>query len=457
MRTSSRTIGRLAALAAVVIGVVAVVVVLFGTGGDDYTYKARFISAAQLVKGDQIEIGGTAVGSIEDIALTGDGQAQITFSLGHQYGPLRHGTKAIIRQASLSGVANRYIDLQPGPGTNSALAPGEVLGTDHTTTAVDLDQVFNVFGPRQRKALSQLIRGFSNTYAGNSKAANAGWLYLNPALASSARLFEALNSDPTQLRHFIDANGRLVTDVAARQQDLVGLVNNLANTTRAIGSQRAALQHAIVALPPFMRKANTAFVNLRATLDDLKPLVDESKPVAKKLRPFLHQLRPLALNARPTVRDLSQLVNRAGPNNDLIDLNNSTVPLRDSAIGPVSANGKQRDGAFPASTKALSSATPELEKARPYSVDLTGWFSDFSTPGVYDALGAASNAGLYVNAAANIDGNLKLLSPTLRGAQLGAAAVTGQNDRCPGTAERNPSFKPPAGFPCDPSQVPPGP
>jgi len=206
-----------------------------------------------------------------------------------------------------------------------------------------------------------------------------------------------------------------------------------------------------------MRKANTAFVNLRATLDDLKPLVDESKPVAKKLRPFLHQLRPLALNARPTVRDLSQLVNRAGPNNDLIDLNNSTVPLRDSAIGPVSANGKQRDGAFPASTKALSSATPELEKARPYSVDLTGWFSDFSTPGVYDALGVASNAGLYVNAAANIDGNLKLLSPTLRGAQLGAAAVTGQNDRCPGTAERNPSFKPPAGFPCDPSQVPPGP
>jgi len=69
---SSRTIGRLAALAAVVTGVVAVVVVLFGTGGDDYTYKARFLNAAQLVKGDQIEIGGTAVGSIEAIALTGD-------------------------------------------------------------------------------------------------------------------------------------------------------------------------------------------------------------------------------------------------------------------------------------------------------------------------------------------------------------------------------------------------
>jgi phospholipid/cholesterol/gamma-HCH transport system substrate-binding protein len=446
-----------AALAAVVIGVVVVAVVLLGMGDDDYTYKARFINASQLVKGDQIEIGGTPVGSIEDIALTPNGQAVISFTLQHKYGPLREGTKAIVRQASLSGVANRYIDIQPGPGTGTAMPTNATLDTAHTTTAVDLDQVFNVFGPKQRKSLSQLIRGFSYTYAGHSKQANAGWLYLNPALASSARLFEALNSDPNELRRFIDENGNLVTDVAAKQQDLAGLVNNLANTTRAIGSQRNALQDAIVNLPPFMRKANTAFVNLRATLDDLKPLVDESKPVAKKLRPFLHTLRPLALDARPTIRDLSQLVKQDGANNDLIDLNNSTVPVRDIAIGPVQANGKQREGAFPASTKALSQSTPELTNARPYAVDLTGWFSDFSTPGVYDALGAASNAGLYLNAAANVNGNLHLLSPSLKGQALGASAVTGQNDRCPGTAERNPSFKPPAGFPCDPTQLPPGP
>jgi phospholipid/cholesterol/gamma-HCH transport system substrate-binding protein len=206
-----------------------------------------------------------------------------------------------------------------------------------------------------------------------------------------------------------------------------------------------------------MRTANTTFVNLRATLDDLKPLVDESKPVARKLQPFLRQLRPLALDARPTVRDLAQLVKKDGPNNDLIDLNNSTVPVRDIAIGPVQANGQQREGAFPASTKALATSTPELNNARPYAVDLTGWFSDFSTPGVYDAVGAASNAAPYLNAAANIDGTLKLLSPNLQAPALGAATVTGQNDRCPGTAERHPSFQPPAGFPCDPSEQPPGP
>jgi phospholipid/cholesterol/gamma-HCH transport system substrate-binding protein len=454
---NSRTIGRVAALAAVVVGVVAVVVVLLGSGGDEYTYKARFINASQLVNGDQIEIGGTPVGTINDIKLTDNGQAEVAFTLERKYGPLREGTRAIVRQASLSGIANRYIDIQPGPGTGTALDEHNVLGTSHTTTAVDLDQIFNVFGLKQRRALSQLIRGFGDTYAGHSKQANAGWVYLNPALASSARLFEAFNSDPNELRRFIDSNGKLVTDVAVKQADLSNLVNNLANTTSAIGSQRAALADAIQNLPPFMRKANSAFVNLRATLNDLQPLVDESKPVAKKLRPFLRQLRPLAVNARPTLRDLSQLVSKAGPNNDLIDLNNSTVPLRDIAIGPVQANGKQREGAFPASTKALSTSIPELADARPYAVDLTGWFSDFSTPGVYDALGAASNAGPYINIASNVGGVMKILPPNLRAQAFAAAATTGQNDRCPGTAERNPSFKPPSGFPCDPSQLPPGP
>ena len=121
MRTS-RTIGRVAALAAVVVGVVAVVV-LFGIGDDDYTYKARFINASQLVKGDQIEIGGTAVGSINSIDLTSDGRAEITFSLQHKHGPLRHGTKAIVRQASLSGVANR--------------SPGQPQGTPQVDEPAD--------------------------------------------------------------------------------------------------------------------------------------------------------------------------------------------------------------------------------------------------------------------------------------------------------------------------------
>ena len=286
---------------------------------------------------------------------------------------------------------------------------------------------------------------------------------MSPSIASTTALFSELNRDTSSFKRFITANSHLVTDVSQRANDLAGLVDNLATTTGAIGRQQAALQDAIARLPGFMRRANTTFVNLRATLDDLAPLVDESKPVAKKLRPFLHQLRPLAQDAQPTVRDLANLVKKSGPNNDLIDLTRSNVPVRNAAIGPVQANGASREGAFPASTKALEGATPELASARPYAPDLVGWFDDYSHSGTYDALGGYSRAQTVVNLFTIVNGlpdlGAGIIPAAARAGAFDAAAQVGQNNRCPGSIERNPGdgsapFAP-ANVHCDPTEVPP--
>src|SRR3954451_13996046 len=102
--------GRLVAIGAVVAAIVIVAFLLFAKGGSKYTINAYFINAAQLVKGDQVQIGGTPVGAVKDIALTPDGQAKVKLQLSDDT-PLRRGTQATIRQASLSGIANRYVDL----------------------------------------------------------------------------------------------------------------------------------------------------------------------------------------------------------------------------------------------------------------------------------------------------------------------------------------------------------
>jgi phospholipid/cholesterol/gamma-HCH transport system substrate-binding protein len=455
----SRTLGRVTALVALIAAIVVVAVVLFGNRGPGYTVHARFENASQLVKGDFVQVAGVPVGKISGIDLTPDGQADVKLKITDAgYRPLRRGTKAIIRQASLSGVANRYVDLQlPAADHQETIPAGGVIDQTDTTTAVDLDQLFNTFDPKTRKALSGVIRGYASAYQGKGAEANAGWAYLNPSLGASSRLFQELDSDTPTIKRFIGASAQLVGDLAARRADLAGLVDHLATTTGAIGRQKQALSTAIGDLPGFMRRADTTFVNLRATLDDLQPLVDESKPVAKKLRPFFAELRPLARDARPTLRDLSKLVRSPGSSNDLIELTKSAVPLRNSAIGPIKRNGKERDGAFPASTSALKTATPELATAVPYTPDLTGWFDDFSHSGLYDALGGASRAGLYANLFANVDGVLKpLLDATTASKALGQGLSTGQRWRCPGAAERGAIFKPAPDFPCDASQGPPG-
>ena len=104
-------IGAVAVLAAIVL--VALVLVLAGGGG--YTVHADFVSASQLVKGNQVKVAGSAVGSVGEIVLTDAGRARVTLNIDAEgYHPLRRGTRAIIRQTSLSGVANRYVDLQLG-------------------------------------------------------------------------------------------------------------------------------------------------------------------------------------------------------------------------------------------------------------------------------------------------------------------------------------------------------
>src|SRR3954469_22933442 len=432
---NSRLVGRIVALAAVVIGVTAVVVVLAGNSGTDYTVHARFINASQIVKGNLVQVSGTPIGKVNDIKLTDNGQADLTLHITKDgFAPLHTGTHAQVRQASLSGVANRYVNLDLGPNSNPKLDEDAVIPASMTTSTVDLDQLFNVFDPKTRKALSGVIRGFGKQYVGNEKAANEGWLFLNPSLVASSRLFSELNRDTPLLERFVVANSKLVTDLAAKRDDLAGLVRNFNTAFGAIGSQKASLARAISLLPPFMRRANTTFVKLRAPLDALKPLVDESKPVTPKLRRFLAELRPLTHDARPTLRDLSRLIRTSGADNDLIELTKGQVPLRDIAIGPVQRNGASREGALPSSTKALGDSIPELGYARPYSADLTGWFDDFAHSGIYDALGGESRAAAHVNAFVVSNGVLNPVPPELRPQVFQQTGAFNQRNRCPGAA-----------------------
>src|SRR5947207_651380 len=114
------TVARVAAVAALALAIVVVaVLVLRGNGGK--TYYIDFQNAGQLVKGDDVQVGGRAIGSVKDIALTQNNLARIKVAINDTYAPLHRGTTAIVRATSLSGVANRYVALTPGPNSNRAL------------------------------------------------------------------------------------------------------------------------------------------------------------------------------------------------------------------------------------------------------------------------------------------------------------------------------------------------
>jgi phospholipid/cholesterol/gamma-HCH transport system substrate-binding protein len=458
---------RAAAIAAVAVAIAAVAVIVL-PGGGSYRVKAIFQNASQIVGGDLVEVAGSPIGTVSDIALTPSGQALLTLDITDKaYAPLRQGTEATVRSTSLTGIANRYVDLRLGPGTGAPIHDGETIGAHATTSEVDLDQLLNTLDGRTRKALQNVIQGSATQYAGQGQRAQVAWQYLNPAIASTSRLFAELNRDTAKFTSFIVKSGNLVSDIAQRRADLSGLVQHLSSTTGALAAQHLSLGASIQQLPGFMRRADTTFVNLRAALDDLRPLVDAAKPVAPKLQKLLEQLRPLAQDAVPTVRDLSGVVSRPGPGNDLTELVGLGVPLAAATVRTVRAGGKQRPGAFPQTSVALNRSTPELATARPYAVDLTGWFEGYSHPATIDANGGASRIAPVVGVASLQNGALNflpaLVNPALRvlgafgnGKPGGGLLTFGQGDRCPGSIERGAIYYPESGFPCNPRQVPTG-
>ena len=452
-------VGRTAAAAALVLAALAVGWALLHH--DDYVVKARFRAVSVLVKGNLVKIAGARAGTVDSIHLTPDGLAEVRLKLDRSVAPLRTGTRATIRAQSLSGSASRYVELHIPPAGGQPIPDGGVIGATDTSTEVDLDEFFDTFDPRTRRGLRGLIRGSGLQWGGRSRDAATGWSYLNPSLIAATRLFREIDYDTPVLERFLVNSSRLVTDLAGRRDDVALLVDKLADTTGAIARQETSLSTAIGRLPPFMRRANSTFVNLRATLDDLDPLVRDAKPVTPRLRAVLHALRPFARDARPTVRRLATLARRPGAENDLLELARSVPPLREIAIGPVQRNGAPRPGSFPTTARSLHGQAPHFAYFRPYAVDFTGWLDDFSHSGLYDANGAASRVATSVNAFASVGSQLVLVPPELRGPLGDAVTRRGQTNRCPGADERpaedgsNP-WRPAPGFNCDPSQLPPG-
>ena len=111
------------ALGALLAGLAALVIVVLARD-ESHSYRFMFENAGQLVEGDLVRIGGTPAGEIESIELSDDGQAEVSVSIDDDFAPLHAGSTATIRAASLIGVANRYIDVHPGPNFRSELDDG---------------------------------------------------------------------------------------------------------------------------------------------------------------------------------------------------------------------------------------------------------------------------------------------------------------------------------------------
>ena len=439
---------------ALAVVVIALAVVYFNSSsGHQYTFV--FQNAGQLVPDNQVMIGGSPVGSVESIELSDNNLAEVHVEVEQE---LHEGTTAVIRATSLSGVANHYVSISPGPNSSPALENGATLGLGSTTTPVDIDQFFNTFPPGVRKGLADFIQGQAKIFEYQGNSGQTAYKYLGPGLNRAGAFFDELSADQQILEKFVISTSKLSTAVSQRGTQLSDAVSHANKAFEAIASQNVALDQSLQEFPPVLRQSNTTFVNLRAALDDLEPLVNTAKPATKNLAPFLAELRPVLAKLKPFFHNLRLAVARPGHGNDLAELL-QVLPTVQERAAPTFVNAAAASEAF----------LPNLRFFRAYAPDLFNALGKLGTSaGYYDGNGhyirasfTAQNLFKYVAAT----GKLEPISKSQQYEPFGSSA--GVRRPCPGGASRqaadksNPFVDPPwsggvNSSECNPSDVPPG-
>jgi phospholipid/cholesterol/gamma-HCH transport system substrate-binding protein len=425
--------------------VVLIIAYLLFSGSSTGTYHLLFTNGGGLVRGDQVQVGGVPVGSVKNIELTSNNQAEITVEVQSSLLPLHQGTKALIRVPDLTSVAGRYISLSPGPNNNPVLPSGSTLSTRATEVPVDLDELFNTLNPQTRKGLEEFIEGNATQYQGVGKEINTATPYFSTALKATDHVFNEITREEPILTAALVEGAKTLETLADHGPQLSSLVRNGATTFGAVASEAKSLEEGLKVLPHALHEGNLALAEVPSTVASLERLVDVSKPNFKQLAPFLAALRGLFKAGTPVTGQLASAFSKPGPNNDLTDFARAVPGLY-----------KSLQTSSPDAVKALEQSVPITNFFGPYSPDLIGLFRTFGLlAGYRDA------NGQYVRVSPNFadfkyEGEkLKPTTPT----QGLEGLITKQLRRCPGAATQpaedgSSPFTDEGLLGCDPSEVP---
>jgi virulence factor Mce-like protein len=275
-----------------------------------YNLKARVPNANALVKGNEVRIGGARVGVVKSVkpVQTGDGQvaAELSLSLDKNVEPLPVNSTMIIRPKSPLGL--KYLQIVPGD-SRLGFAAGETIPVKAARPEpVDIDQFFDMFNEKTRRAIQRGLAGFGNAFAGRGPQINNAFVALRQLAEDSEPTLATLVAPQTGFGEFwraLEALSATVAPVAEQQASLfAGLDRTFAAFARV---SRPFIQETISKGPPTLDSVTADLPTVRPFLRDSGRFFTALEPGAEALRKTSPTIAAAlragipALNASPTL------------------------------------------------------------------------------------------------------------------------------------------------------------
>lgn len=251
-----------------------------------YDIKVEVPNAAGLVRGNDVRIGGTRIGTVSEIQAQTHSDGAVTAMLDLKLEtvakPLPTDTTVMIRPRSALGL--KYVQLTRGTGSQEMPNGGTLPLSQAKPEPVELDEVFNMFDDRTRRAIGSNLYEFGNGFAGRGPDLNFAIQALDPFLAQLTPVMRNLSSSRTDLRGFFRGLAQSAAVVAPVAETQAELFANLDTTFTALAAvARPYIQESITEGPASLDTATRDFPKLRPFLANSAQLFHEFQPAIDAL------------------------------------------------------------------------------------------------------------------------------------------------------------------------------
>ena len=294
-----------------------------------FSINAEF-STAQAVtpgQGQSVRVSGVQIGEIGAVTLK-NGVAVVRLDINQQYKHLIH-TDATALLRPRTGLKDMFIELSPGSPNAPTVKPGFTIRVGSTLPDINVDEILASLDGDTRAYLNLLVNGAGQglKHPGGTELAQVLERF-EPTHRDLARVSRAVAARGTNLRRLVNSLQRLNTALAAKQGQIVSLVDSSSKVFRAFASEDQNVSRAVSDLPATLTQATATLGEVQTFANQLGPTASNLLPAARALpaanqalatfakpaapivqtqiRPFVTAAQPLVQNLKPASVNLAK-------------------------------------------------------------------------------------------------------------------------------------------------------
>jgi virulence factor Mce-like protein len=249
---------------------------------------AIFGNAQFIVPGEDVKLGGVAIGKIARVELDPVKRARVVMDIDPRFAGFRADAHCSIEPQSVIG--ERFVQCSPGTPAHPPLRTVSGIPTvpvEQTSAPVDLDLVLATFRGSRGERLQLLLNELGAGLAGRGDDLNETVRRAAPALEGTRQMLDVVNGQRARIAPLITQAEQLVSDLDRGGDRIARFVTDARRVAEVTAQREAALRTGVRQLPSFLRE-------WRPALDAFGELASSAGPVVTDLTDAAPQLDRLA-------------------------------------------------------------------------------------------------------------------------------------------------------------------